>query len=240
MPEANGHPYEVFIEGETVDLVIPNEHAIEVDGWHTWFNDPRVYRFIDHGFFPNTKIKQYAWLETIRAASDRLDLLVLPKGAERVVGITSLSRINWVHRYAHHALILSPRSRGKGAMFHGLEAKALICEHGFEKLNLNRIWGGQVTGIRGWQDLIALFGFYPEGVTRKSFVRGSISYDQAQNACLVDEFRRIKEARGGAYWPGKGAILELIRRMPRESITQVVSEAIERAVSGYLAKMPLV
>ena len=52
--------YEVFIKGETVDLVIPNKNAIETDQWNSWFNDKEKMQFLpEHAMFPNTKKDQY-------------------------------------------------------------------------------------------------------------------------------------------------------------------------------------
>ena len=83
-----GEDYEVFIEGETIDLVIPRDIAIHRDRWHAWFNDPEVAKFSDHGLWPNTPEKQLKFLEsTTHAESDRLVLLLRPKDAQHVIGL---------------------------------------------------------------------------------------------------------------------------------------------------------
>ena len=47
--------YQVFIEGETVDLVVPSKHAVEKTEWYNWFNDAKFTKYlIHHGLFPNT------------------------------------------------------------------------------------------------------------------------------------------------------------------------------------------
>ena len=47
--------YNIFISGETVDLVIPNINAIKFDDWSNWFNDEDTTKFLgSHGFFLNT------------------------------------------------------------------------------------------------------------------------------------------------------------------------------------------
>ena len=54
--------YEIFIGGETIDLVIPSVRAISRDNWQSWFNDPEITRYTDHGLFPNTPQKQIDFL----------------------------------------------------------------------------------------------------------------------------------------------------------------------------------
>ena len=33
--------YQVFIKGETVDLVVPNKYAVEKTQWYNWFNNEK-------------------------------------------------------------------------------------------------------------------------------------------------------------------------------------------------------
>jgi RimJ/RimL family protein N-acetyltransferase len=232
-------PYEVFIVGETIDLVLPNRHAIDVDGWHSWFNQQDVTYHSNHGLFPNTRENQYRWLEKITNDDTRLDLLILPKGEPHVIGIVSLSQISWQHRSAHNGLIVGSKKRHKGALFHGLEAKARMAEHAFEVMGMERVWSAQVVGLQDWQKLITLFGFRPEGVWRRSHRRGYRVYDHACNSCLLEDYLRVKEARNGAYWPGKAWLLDLIRQLPKESIVEAVAEAINQTVEDYLKRVPL-
>lgn len=231
--------YEVFIEGETIDLVIPNRHAIDNDGWHCWFNKPDITRFLEQGIFPNTREDQYAYFERIMADDSRIDLLIRPKDKGFVIGVTSLSQINWQDRSAHHALVIGSKERDRDSLFHGLEAKARMAEHAFEVMGLQRVWGGQPVGLEDWQRYITLFGFRPEGIWRNGFRKGYMVYDIALNACLLEDYLKIKEARGGDYWPGKKRLLELMRRVPKDSIVDKISSAIDKTVAEYLRDVPL-
>ena len=60
-------PYEIFIGGETIDLVIPSARAIVHDKWHSWFNDPETNRYIDYGLFPNTPEKQIDFCQACKS-----------------------------------------------------------------------------------------------------------------------------------------------------------------------------
>ena len=229
------NPYEVFLAGETIDLVIPNEHAIDVDNWHSWFNDPQVTRYSDHGAFPNTKENQRRILASFAAPdSNLLALLIQPKGQSNVVGIVSLSSISTIHRSAETAVIVNNRTSGNGRIFYGLEAKARITEHAFETMGLERISGSQAKPLAAWQRYQVLFGFTPEGIKRKAFRRGYHTDDCIISSCTLSDYLRVKKARGGAYWPGREKLLELARALPKHSIADQVAEAIDNAVDDYL------
>ncbi len=231
--------YETFIKGETIDLVFPNEKAID-DGWFAWFNDPQITRWLDQGAFPNTREKQQAFLESVQAQdTNRLALMILPKTATKVVGIVSLGGLHNNHRSAHVALVVGKRGTSPGFVFQGMEAKARITEHAFENMGLERVWGGQAVELQDWQRFQVLFGFRPEGIMRNAFRKGHKISDTVITACLLEDYLKIKEARKGDYWPGKATLLELMRTVPEESLVNRISVAIEKEYGEYLKGVSL-
>jgi ribosomal-protein-alanine N-acetyltransferase len=227
--------YEVFIKGETIDLVIPNERAIDQDAWHSWFNDPAVTRYLKYGLFPNSRDQQRQRLQKIQeSGGEGLYLLVLPKNTEKVTGIGHIAGIDWQSRSGHFGLVIGGRERGAGTIFESLEAKARMVEHAFEVIGLERIWGRQVVELEIWQRYQILFGFKPEGVNRKSFRRGQKYYDEVITSCLLEDFLKVKEARQGNYWPGREKVHELMRSLPSYSLVHKVAAAIQETVENYL------
>jgi RimJ/RimL family protein N-acetyltransferase len=232
-PSLPERDYEVFIEGETLDLVIPTDMAVHRDRWHSWFNDPKVVQHSDHGLWPNTPEKQVAFLEsTSHKETDRLVLLVRPKGARAVTGVVSLSGINWQHRMAQVGLVLGSGSRGSGGLFHGLEAKARIVEHAFEAMGLQRIWGSQARPLAEWQRFQLLFGFRIEGILRDAFRRGRLVHDLVISACLLTDYEAVLADRG-AYWPGKTKLLEMMREVRGVTVVETVDRAIRDANAEF-------
>ena len=57
----------------------------------------------------------------------------MPKDVGHAVGVVSLSNIDFIHRSAETAVIIGKRPSAKKSMFWGIEAKARIVQHGFEK-----------------------------------------------------------------------------------------------------------
>lgn len=225
--------YETFIEGETIDLVIPRDIAIHRDRWHAWFNDPDITRHSDHGLWPNTPERQLAFLEsTSHGESDRLVLLIRPKSQKQVVGVISLSGINWQHRMAQVGMVIGERDRGPGAILQGLEAKALITRHAFDTMGLERVWGSQARPLAPWQRYQALFGFRVEGMLRNAFRRGQDVHDLIITSCILSDYQALVEKRG-RYWPGREALFDMMRRMTKESPVDAVQDAINRANADY-------
>jgi len=234
-------PYEIFIQGETIDLAVPSLRAIVHDGWHRWFNDPEVTRHSDYGLFPNTPEAQADYLTALRGGGpmNRLALMILPKGESKAVGIASLSNIHPIHRSAETAVVIGERPTSRGALFWGLEAKARLVEHGFETLGLMRVGGAQAMPLSNWQNYQVLFGFRPEGVKRNAHRRGYHVWHSVLSSCTLEDYLRVKRLRDGAYWPGREKLLQLMRGVPKRSIAAAVEEAIDAAVSDYTKDVPL-
>ena len=236
---AESPKYEVFIKGETVDLVIPNERAIDEDDWHGWFNDPFTTRYLKYGIFPNTKEEQRQRLQKIREDQSALILLGLPKKSERVVGVTHIAGIDWMRRSGHFGLVMGRKYRPVGDIHLSLETKARMVEHAFEVIGLERVWGAQVVEHEIWQRYQILLGFRPEGVTRKSFRKGQKYFDEVITSCLLEDYQKLKESRNGFYWPGRAKVGEMKRSVPKESLVDQVAGAIQNVVDKYLEKAGL-
>ncbi len=235
-----GADYDIFIAGETIDLVVPTPEAIEREGWYSWFNDPETTRYTEHGLFPNTPQKQREFLDAChRPGSDRLVLLIRPKDSDRCIGVTSLSGINWLFRSGQVAVILGGKQRGAGALFRGMEAKARMAEHAFTGLGLERVWGAQARPLAEWQRYQSLFGFQVEGVLRRAFRRGQNAHDLVVTSCMIEDYQAVIEKRG-LYWPGRKQLLDLMRHIPKDAENPVdaADKALQAAAAAVAATLP--
>src|SRR3989344_9107578 len=123
MPKNGSKPvYDVFLPGELVDLVIPNEHAIREDGWHKWFNDVGLTQNMEQGMYPNTPEKQIEFLQKLHFSTDRFALLIKPKDKDFVIGVASLSKISPVTRQADFAMVIGRKLSDFKSTFYGMEA----------------------------------------------------------------------------------------------------------------------
>ena len=229
--------YDVFLQGELVDLVVPNVRAIRTDGWYAWLNDQELTRNMEQGMYPKTAETQEAYLAELLASPSRLALMIKPKSEDAVVGIASLSKISHVTRQADFAMIVARRSASFKSSFYGMEAKCLMTEHAFETLGLDRINSYQSAALKDWQRWQILFGYKMEGVMRKAFRKGYRTYDLTVSGCLLDDYLALKALRGGRLWPGHDKIMALIRDLPKESLEQKLSTAYADILESHYAKI---
>lgn len=230
----------VFIEGETIDLIVPTRQIAETSDWHTWLNDPSTTRYNNHGIFPKTRDDQIAYVQAINKPGGSVFALnIATKQDRKLVGVCALQSINYTHRSAEYSACMTSKGRSRDAIFHGLEAKARMTTHGFERLGLERIYGGQVAALADWQKLILLLGFKPEGHERQAFRKGTEVYDVARNACTLDDYLALKDLRGSDYWPGKRRMMELIRSLPKDSVVDRVKDAIDNELTHYMQSVQL-
>jgi len=229
--------YDVFLPGELVDLVVPNARAIHTDRWYAWLNDQELTRNMEQGMYPKSAQTQEAYLAELLTSPARLALMVKPKEEDAVVGICSLSKISHVTRQADFAMIVARRSASFKSAFFGMEAKCLMTEHAFETIGLERINSYQSTALKDWQRWQILFGYKMEGIQRKAFRKGYRTYDVMVSGCLIEDYLKLKELRGGRLWPGQGKIMELIRDLPKESLEEKLQRALAETIGDHYAKI---
>ena len=106
--------------------------------------------------------------------NNRIILIIFDK-ANNFIGVISLSSINFEKSSADIALILNqdkkigPVSKN---FLSSLEAIALVTEHAFETLGLQRVAAGQSIELDKWQNLMEITGYKIEGISKNKFVKG--------------------------------------------------------------------
>jgi len=187
-----------FLVGPGVYLRPHLPSDLESD-WHQWFNDPEVNRFLHHGVFPNTRERQAAFFEELRArheARSHLQLAIVERDTGDFVGVISLGSLDWVHRNAELAVVIGRTgSRGRGV---GSEAVALVLHHAFMKMNLHRVWASQHAGLARAREVLRRdFGFRDEGTLREAMCRDGEFHDLVLVGLLAREWRQLLDDSGG-------------------------------------------
>jgi RimJ/RimL family protein N-acetyltransferase len=161
----------------------------DVDGpWTDWFNDPEVTQHMLRGVFPNTREQQLEFYESVVSGSQSDLVLAIVTGPdEKHVGTIGLHRIDWVNRSAEYGIVIGePSARGSGI---GLEATLLICRHGFQRLNLHRIWLGVLASHEKAIAMYERIGFQREGVLREEVLRDGRREDKLIMGLLAGDLR---------------------------------------------------
>jgi len=184
----NDVEYDVFLEGQNVDLVVLSPKIIEKTNWYRWFNDEELTSSMQQHYFPNTKDDQLEYFKNfIHGNSSKLQLGIVHKKDQMFIGIVSLDNIHPVNRSADFAIVIGELSSRRINVF--VEASYLILRHGFESLNLHRISGGSLS-----RDVIDLacnnLGFFEEGTQRQSAYKNGTYVDTYRIGMLREDFEK--------------------------------------------------
>ena len=208
----------IFIAGELVDLCSISSDSKTLKKWSSWFNKREITKFVSQGAFPSNEETQKEYFDHIVNDRTRITVLIKPKKRDEFVGVASLSLIDMGLRECHFSMIIGERTPESDSIFYGMEAKALLTEHAFEVLGIERINSGQVVDLIEWQRWQILFGYQIEGLMRNKFRKGYKVYNVLMSSCLLEDYLNIKKIRGGKFWPGKKKMFELIKKLPRTTL----------------------
>lgn len=176
----------VFIKGEAIDLVGLNQEDVEKTNWYGWFNDRKVTKYLQKGYFPSTIESQMAFFEkNLKIPTNLLQLGIVSKSSPKLLGIISLGNIDFINRHAEISLVIGePEGRNFST---SVEAWRLIFWHGFNVLNLNRIYGGSIS-----QDVVDMMCRFAccktEGVRRQDVFKNGSYHDTYLYGVLKTDF----------------------------------------------------
>ena len=153
----------VLLEGTIVELRAPDlENEILKGDWHSWFNDSKITRFLEHGLYPNTREKQYKFIANELTNDSNLILSIYEKKTNRHIGVISLKNIDFINSNAEIAIVMGVSNIAGSA----IEAMALLTEHGFNRLNLQKLYTGQHESLWKWVNVLRTIGFKVEGLNQ--------------------------------------------------------------------------
>lgn len=149
----------------------------------TWFRDQEVCRFNSHGKFPRPLSYFSKYIE-----DDRTDRVVwaIEHTTDGHVGNIALQNLQFVDRNAEFAIIIGNKAHwGKGV---GKLAGRQLLEHGFQKLNLERIYCGTAATNLGMQKLACALGMEHEGTRHRHLFLNGAWVDVVEFGILRDDW----------------------------------------------------
>lgn len=137
----------------------------DLDGpWADWLNDPEVTKYMIHGAFPTTREANASFYDEMSRSTTDLVLAIMGRLGhphDKHIGNVGLHRIDPIHRTAEFGILLGDRGWwGQGI---GTEATRLLCRHGFDRLNLAKIWLGVLEAHEAARRCYEKVGFRFEG-----------------------------------------------------------------------------
>lgn len=152
-----------------------------------WFEDQEVCRYNSHGKFFGSKESFRSYVT--RANDERSVVWAICHGSDGHVGNISLQAMSFINRTAEFAIILGDK-RHWGVGLGRLAGLALL-DHGFNKLNLERVYCGTAATNRGMIKLAAALGMRHEGISRGHLFLEGVRVDLHWFGVLRDEFMNL-------------------------------------------------
>ena len=151
-----------------------------------WFDDQEVCRYNSHGKFFKTKAYFKEYLDELNR-EDRV-VWAICHAQDGHVGNISLQEISLINGSASFAIILGDKRHwGKGV---GLLAGNKLLQHGFRKLNLERIYCGTAATNEGMKKLAVAMGMVLEGTRRLHLFLDGSRVDVLEYGILRSEFEK--------------------------------------------------
>lgn len=173
--------------------------------YRSWFNDQEVTKYNSHGLFYYDQKDFDAFVKGL--GSERLVLKIIARHPftepnnedhpERTymkhtwIGNISLQSFSWINRSAEFAIVIGEKEFwNKG---YATEALVPLLEHGFNKMNLNRIWTGTAATNIGMQTVAQKLGMKYEGDSRQGMFLEGEYIDVLHYGILKEEWNERKE-----------------------------------------------
>ena len=133
--------FDVFIKGESIDLVVLTNEVVEKTNWYNWFNDAQNTAHMQKHYFPNSKELQLQYFRgEIEGNDKKIQLGIYHKKDKILIGTISLNNIDFQHRKCEISGFIGEKKYQTLKPF--LESNKLLIKHAFDQLNMNRIYGG--------------------------------------------------------------------------------------------------
>ena len=153
----------------------------------SWFEDQEVCKYNSHGkFFRNAQ-----WFRDFYEGLNRDDQVVwaICHRDDGHIGYVSLQSIAAINRNAEYAILIGNRKHWRKSV--GMNASLVPLRHGFEKLNLERIYCAAASENAAMQRLAQSIGMVEEGRRRKHLFIDGGWQDMVEFGVLRDEFKQI-------------------------------------------------
>ena len=185
---------DAFLTGHKIYLRTPTDEDVIRANWHRWYNDASVTRYNSHGIFPVTIEHELNHIHQQFQNADTLMMGVFDQETDKVLGNVSLYNIDLIHRRSSISLTIGETA----GLSVGIEAFGLMIDHGFCRLNLNRIADGTHEKLATFVKMLEIIGFQVEGCGRQQFLRDGNYYDSIQFGVIAEDFFKLREARAGS------------------------------------------
>lgn len=158
----------------------------DLDGpYPTWFENQMVCKYNSHGKF----MKNAHWFRAFYENLNREDQVVwaICHADDGHIGNISLQGMSFINRHAEFAILIGDPNHWHKSV--GLHAGRALLQHGFSKLNLERVHCGTAATNLGMQKLAIQLGMLEEGRRRKHLFLEGEWVDMIEYGVLREDFK---------------------------------------------------
>jgi len=156
----------------------------------SWFEDQEVCKYNSHGkLFRNAQ-----WFRDFYDGLNREDQVVwaICHEDDGHIGNVGLQSISAINRNAEYGILIGNLKHWRKSV--GLSASQAMLRHGFEKLNLERIYCATASDNLGMQRLALRMGMVEEGRRRKHLFLEGGWQDMVEYGLLRDDFVSVQSS----------------------------------------------
>lgn len=177
----------LIYQNKDVGLSLLSE--LELEGnYPNWFLDKEVNLHNSHWSRPSNFQQVSEFVKGLHTSKNKLVFAVHAINDEEHIGNISLQSIDHLNQTAEIAFLFGDkRYWGKG---YATISACLVLEHGFDHLNLRRIYLGCLKKNIAMNKLAIKIGFLKEGVRRKAIFNSGEHEDVVEYGMLNDEFEK--------------------------------------------------
>lgn len=187
---------ELFVTNTIKEVSLAPLTPTDEDLVLSWLNDKTVCHYNSHGVFPAERFTPNDKTLRLGIIGKRsFNTVNIYCHTPDLIGVIALQKINWVERSAELAILIGERgSHRKGV---GTQAARLMVQHGFDNLNLHRIYCGTHQDNIGMQKVALAIGMTEEGRRRQAFYKHGCYADIIEYGILKEEFEAKHHAHCG-------------------------------------------
>jgi [ribosomal protein S5]-alanine N-acetyltransferase len=174
-----------FLIGEKIYLRPLEESDLSLD-YLSWLNDSEVCAGNSHAVFPYSEESMASYFKSVNESKDNIVFAIVSKDTDQHIGNAALQSINWVNRSGEFAILVGNKDYwGKGI---GYEVCKLLLKHGFQMLNLNRIYCGTFSTNYGMQKIAEKLGMEKEGIRKQAVFKDNQYLDVIEYGILKQNY----------------------------------------------------
>ena len=158
----------------------------DIDSFILWLNDQEVRQYLMRTS-PLNKIREKEFVENLYKDDQEIVLGIVLKENDQLIGNIAITHVSIPHRHASLGIFIGDKTCwSKG---YGTEALKLMLGHGFDQLNLHRIFLSVLSFNARAISAYEKAGFKREGVLREHMYKNGEYHDVYYMGILEDEWR---------------------------------------------------